>query len=121
MSLTCTVSCERRTGGGGDLGKKACFPPFFARQGRLAHWWDRRPCLSMTELSWEEQPGVCDALRHSDLRFTCSNDEIAILRSHWWDRRPCLSMTELSWEERTEAKTKEVEKIVWISFVKLMK
>jgi len=23
------------------------FPPFFAGQGRLAHWWDRPLCLSM--------------------------------------------------------------------------
>ncbi|HOE09927.1 MAG TPA: hypothetical protein PKJ23_00735 [bacterium] len=45
--------------------KKVCFPAFFARQGRLAHWWgclapwwgclapwwDRPLCLSMGDLS----------------------------------------------------------------------
>ena len=26
------------SGGAGDWRKKVCFPPFFARQGRLAYW-----------------------------------------------------------------------------------
>ncbi|GEM_PF-1782246 len=60
---------EPRSGGAGDWVKKVCFPPFFARQGRLAHWWDRRPCLSMGELSQEEQPGVCEGRRRGDLRW----------------------------------------------------
>ncbi|HOE11724.1 MAG TPA: hypothetical protein PKJ23_09900, partial [bacterium] len=35
-----------------------------ARQRRLAYWWDRPPCLSMTRLSQEEQPGVCEGPGH---------------------------------------------------------
>ncbi|HPO10685.1 MAG TPA: hypothetical protein PLZ55_18555, partial [bacterium] len=33
--------------------KKAYFAPFFARQRRLAYWWDRPSCLSTGRLSQE--------------------------------------------------------------------
>ncbi|HOE12661.1 MAG TPA: hypothetical protein PLQ35_14135 [bacterium] len=78
-SLNTCRHCEPPSGGAGDWMKETRFPPLFARQRRLAYWWDRRLCLSKSELSQERSMAISwfeRASLRSPRRFAPRDDVI---------------------------------------------